>query len=140
MENLTFNKGYKEYSVNGDENNVIRIYASNLNLIPKLEQLKEKIALKMSVLKNVSDDFDEFLKEINIVERQVRAELDEAFGSPVSEAAFGNVNCLSLAGGKLIVLNFLEAIVSQIKEDFISETRRAEELVAKYVDTAKQYD
>ena len=140
MENLTFNKGYKEYSVNGDENNVIRIYASNLNLIPKLEQLKEKIALRMSVLKNVSDDFDEFLKEINIVERQVRAELDEAFGSPVSEAAFGNVNCLSLAGGKLIVLNFLEAIVSQIKEDFISETRRAEELVAKYVDTAKQYD
>ena len=74
------------------------------------------------------------------MERQVRAELDEAFGSPVSEAAFGNVNCLSLAGGKLIVLNFLEAIMSQIKEDFISETRRAEELVAKYVDTAKQYD
>lgn len=140
MENLTFNKGYKEYSVNGDENNVIRIYASNLNLIPKLEQLREKIALRMSVLKNVSDDFDKLLKEINIVERQVRAELDEAFGSPVSEAAFGNVNCLSLAGGKLIVLNFLEAIVSQIKEDFISETRRAEELVAKYVDTAKQYD
>ena len=80
--------------------------------------LREKIVARVRTLKNVSDDFETAMNEMGEVERAVRAEIDAAFGSPVSEAAFGGVNCLSFAGGQPIVLNFLEAIVPEIQKEF----------------------
>lgn len=140
MPSLVFDKGYKEYDINGDKNCVIRVYTSDWNLLPRLHELKKKIVARVRTLKNVSDDFETAMNEMGEVERAVRAEIDAAFGSPVSEAAFGGVNCLSFAGGQPIVLNFLEAIVPEIQKEFEAETQQASERIAEYADAVKQFD
>lgn len=140
MPNLVFNKGYKEYDINGDKDCVIRVYTSDWGIIGRIAELKERIVAKVRTLKNVGDDFETAMNELNRVEREVRAEVDTAFGSPVSDKAFGSVNCLSFAGGQPIVLNFLEAILPEIRKDLEAETQQANERIAKYVDAAAMYD
>lgn len=140
MPNLVFNKGYKEYDINGDKDCVIRVYTSDWGIIGRIAELREKIVARVRTLKNVSDDFETAMNEINRVERDVRAEVDAAFGSPVSEKAFGSVNCLSFAGGQPIVLNFLEAILPEIRKDLEAETQQANERIAKYADAASKFD
>ena len=136
MPNLVFNKGYKEYDINGDKDCVIRVYTSDWGIIGRIAELKERIVAKV----HVGDDFETAMNELNRVEREVRAEVDTAFGSPVSDKAFGSVNCLSFAGGQPIVLNFLEAILPEIRKDLEAETQQANERIAKYVDAAAKYD
>ena len=64
----------------------------------------------------------------------------KVYFSPVSDKAFGSVNCLSFAGGQPIVLNFLEAILPEIRKDLEAETQQANERIAKYADAAAKYD
>lgn len=140
MPNLVFNKGYKEYDINGDKDCVIRVYTSDWGIIGRIAELKERIVAKVRTLKNAGDDFETAMNELNRVEREVRAEVDTAFGSPVSDKAFGSVNCLSFAEGQPIVLNFLEAILPEIRKDLEAETQQANERIAKYADAAAKYD
>lgn len=140
MPNLVFNKGYKEYDINGDKDCVIRVYTSDWGIIGRIAELKERIVAKVRTLKNVGDDFETAMNELNRVEREVRAEVDTAFGSPVSDAAFGEVNCLSFAGGQPIALNFLEAILPEIQKDLEAETEQAHQRISKYTDAAKRFD
>lgn len=142
MPSLVFNKGYKEYDVNGDKERVIRVYTSDWNIIQRIASLRERIAARVRSLQQLRDEdgFDEVMNRLNAVEREVRSEIDTAFGSPVSDAAFGEVNCLSFAGGQPIALNFLEAILPEIQKDLEAETEQAHQRISKYTDAAKRFD
>lgn len=142
MPSLVFNKGYKEYDINGDKSRIIRVPTSDWNILQRIAQLRGKIADKVSALGTVSGDagFDAVMQTLDKVEREVRAELDAAFGSAVSETAFGDINCLSFAGGKPIVLNFLEAILPEIRRDLEAEAQQADAKVEKYTEAVKAFD
>lgn len=139
MPNLVFDKGYKEYTINGDKNVAIRVYTSDWDMLSRLSKVREKIADKVKKLKKLPDGFDETLKMISDVDREVKAEIDAAFGTPVSENAFGNINCLSFAGGQPVALNFLDAVIPEIQKGFEEEQKKAEDKLSKYTETAKQY-
>lgn len=143
MPSLVFDKGYKEYDINGDKDAVIRVYTTDWNILQRLADLKKRIIEKVRGLENLDDKsgFKDVMGKLNDVEREVRAEVDAAFGSPVSDTAFGNLNCLSFtpATGKPIVLNFLEAIIPLIQADFEGTLQTAEKAVSKYTGAVKDY-
>lgn len=139
MRELNFNSGYKEYDVNGGA--TIRVNTTDFTLLDKLYRVKDNIAQTVAGLEQLkqSADLGAILAAMHDADVKVKQELNRVFGSDVSAAAFGDLNCLSFAGGQPIALNFLEAILPEIKADLTAEHAAAEEKIAAYTAAAQQF-
>lgn len=141
MRNLSIDKGYKEYTINNDENAVIHVKTTDFSLIDKLLHVKDNIAAIVSEIekRKQSDSLEKILAALDEADRKVKAELDRVFDGEVSAVVFGNTNCLSFSGSQPIALNFLEAIMPEIERDLTAEQNAANKKISKYADAAKQF-
>lgn len=141
MRNLNINKGYKTYSINEDETNVITVKTTDFTIIDRLTKVKGNIAKIVKQMESIRDDAEAevYLNALSDADAEVKAELDAVFDSPVSKAVFGDMNCLSFAGGQPVALNFLEAIIPEIEKDLNEEHKTAAERIGKYTEAAKQF-
>lgn len=115
MQSINFSTGIKEYAVNGDENNVIRINVSDLNISKRYQEASEKIEKLAEKYKNVSKPTPEQLAE---ADKEVRTQLNYVFDSDVCTPAFGNTNCFSpVADGHFLFEAFMEAFLPLIQQD-----------------------
>lgn len=117
MQSINFESGnYKEYAINGDENNTIRIDVSDLGFVDRFKTAMkeiEKAQEEYSAIKNPSEDI------LSEIDRRARDIVNKAFDCDVCTKAFGNKNCLSRASnGEPILINFLNAFIPIIKKDF----------------------
>lgn len=141
MRNLNINKGYRTYSINGDENVTITVKTTDFAIIDRLLKVKENIGKVVEELKNLNDNAapEEYIAALAAAEKKTRAELDAVFDSPVSAAVFGNMNCLSFAGGQPVALNFVDTIIPEISADLEAEHKAAEQRIAQYTEAARQF-
>lgn len=139
MRNLEINKGYKTYTINGDESAVITVKTTDFTIIERLTKVKSHISAIVSELKNIKEGSpaEVYLSALSDAEQKVRAELDAVFDSPVSETVFGSMNCLSFAGGQPVALNFLEVIIPEITKDLNEEQQAASARISKYTEAVK---
>lgn len=134
MQSINFSTTKKKYAINGDENNVIEVDVSDLNLIKRFEKATPKIEELEDKFKDIDSPTVEQLEE---ADHKLRTILNEVFESDVCTPAFGNVNCLSpVANGKFLFEAFVEALMPMIKQD-IKATAQAskihlEEKTSKY--------
>lgn len=141
MKNLDINKGYKTYSINGDENAIITVRTTDFSIIDRLMKVQEHIAEAVGELEKIENSAapEVYLKAMSEADKKVKAELDAVFDSPVSKAVFGSMNSLSFAGGQPVALNFIEAILPEITKDLEDEHKAAEAKIDKYTDAAKRF-
>lgn len=135
MNNLSFEVGYKEYSINGDESRILRINTSDMNIITRMNKAEkelQKIADKCN-----SATADNAIETLSYLDNEVRKQINYVFDGDVSNIIFGNTNSISLAGGKPIFENFLEAVLPIIKEDISTEQKKIERKVSKYTSKVK---
>ncbi len=135
MNNLGFDVGYKEYSINGDESRILRINTSDMNIITRMNKAEkelQKIADKCN-----SATADNAIETLSYLDNEVRKQINYVFDGDVSDIIFGNTNCISIAGGKPIFENFLEAVLPIIKEDISTEQKKIERKVSKYTSKVK---
>ena len=115
MQSINFSTGFKEYAVNGDENNVIKVNVSDLNMLSRFNEAQEKINALADEFKNIDKPTPEQLAEADI---KVRDVLNYTFGSDVCTPAFGNTNCFSpVSDGKFLFEAFMEAFIPLIERD-----------------------
>ena len=114
MESINFNTGVKRYAVNGDENNVISINVSDINLYKRIMDAKGAFEPIVSRL-----DHEENTPELYYqVDREIKEKLDFVFETDISSHAFGDVNCLSeLEDGSLLFMSFFEAFAPMVVKD-----------------------
>ena len=82
MENLKINLGYKEYTINGDENAKIRINTTDFGLIDRLNKMRKKagdIVVELEKVKQ-SEDEEIILSAITTSGEKMRTLIDEVFG------------------------------------------------------------
>jgi hypothetical protein len=141
MEKLIINKGYKEFQINDDENAVIRVKTTDFGLIDRLNGIKDRITAALDEMEQLkqSNDFGAMLAALNKADARVKQELDEVFGEEISVKVFGDMNCLSLAGGQPVALNFLEAILPEITKALEAEQGAADKRIAAYIDSVKSF-
>lgn len=141
MEKLIINKGYKEYQINDDENAVIRVKTTDFSLIDRLSKLKDNVSAIVKEMEAVkkSEDADTILTALAEADQKIKQELDRVFDDNVAAVVFGDMNCLSFAGGQPVAMNFLEAIIPQISKDFEKEKKASDKRIKKYTDAAKQF-
>lgn len=139
MQNITFDSGdYREYFLNGDEKNVIKINVSDLNFYSRFKQAMKDIEALDAEFKNRKPDSPDVLAEID---GKARGIINRAFDDDICSKAFGAVNCFSIASnGKPIILNFVEAMFPVVAEAFKSAATaqqiKLEERTDKYIKPA----
>lgn len=117
MESINFNIGnIKEYAINGDENNTIKIDVSDYGLIERFKTAMTEIESVQQEYKSINNPNEDVFKEMD---KKARDIVNKAFDNDVCSKAFGNKNCLSTASnGKPMLINFLEAFIPIIQRDF----------------------
>lgn len=147
MQNISFNDGYKEFSINNDETRVIRINPSDFSLIERFNTALENIEKELSTLgEDVKLDANgepveqlrEAAAQVTKSRLYINEQIDFIFNSPVSHAAFGNQSPLSSPGGIPLVERFLNAIGPVINETIESDVKARESRIKKYTSQVKR--
>lgn len=136
MRSINFSTGIREYAVNGDENNTIRVNLSDLNIMKRAEEAMENAAAMQEKYSGIKTPASEQLAEMDA---EIRKQFNYAFGTDICTPAFGQMNCLSPVGdGKPLFQAFFEAFLPLIKEDIAAMKPQKNELrpeVQKYLES-----
>lgn len=134
MHSINFEVGtYKEYAINGDENNTIRIDVSDLGFVDRFKKAMSEIEAAQKEYENIKTPSEDILVEMD---SRARGIVNRAFDCDVCTKAFGSKNCLSVASnGEPILINFLNAFIPIIKNDFGSAIQAQQ----KQVDKTEKY-
>lgn len=135
MENLNFENGYKEYSINGDESKVIRFRPTDFainNRVDKAIKEIEKISRKYSQI-NDRDAFDSIIK----CDEEVKEQINYIFGSDVCSIVFEGANCMSISKGVPLYQHFINAVVPLIKKEVSEEQKKSDNIIKKYTSQVK---
>lgn len=145
MQNLQFDDGYKEFSINGDESRIIRFNPRDFAIIERIKEsyemieaasvASEDVELKSdgSPLKELSDAAETVKKFDNTV----KAAINHIFNSDVSASVFGKQSPLSLIGGSPLYERFLETVIPVIRKEVEAESKKSRERIGKYTSQVK---
>lgn len=141
MQSINFDKGYKTYAVNEDENNVIKINVADLSTKARIKEMLTQIADLESEYRDVENPTDEQFAE---VDKKIKSKINYAFGTDVCTPAFGLLNCLTLLpdSGKSVTQSFLEALMPIIEKDLDEYAEKIKTLdkskMKKYLEPVKK--
>lgn len=155
MNNINFNDGFKEYTINNDPNKVIRFNPSDFNIINRIAETMtaiEKIAEEMSKSDipikldgTAADEADSIKGELTRAggiaaetDRRIKEQINYIFGSDVCSVAIGDVSCLASVGGMPLYQRFIEAFIPVIRADVEAEKKASAQRVEKYTKSAKK--
>lgn len=140
MKNFNINDGIKEFTINNDENRVLRINTSDLQISVRLKQCEKE-------LNQISKEFQKFdetmtvedsIEAIDKYDKKVKQRLDYIFNTNVSEVVFGGMNCLSICGGKPVFQNFLDEVMPEISQNIEEEVKKSQQNIKKYTSQVKK--
>lgn len=129
MKSINYSTGYKTYALNGDEDNVIRINVSDFNILKRAKEVQAFI--------DTLGDFEPTPETLAELDAKLREKINYVFGTDVSSAAFGAVNCLSpVDDGRFLFQAFLEATIPVITEDIKKSGANMSSNVQSYIKKA----
>lgn len=126
MKSLNFSTGiYREYAINGDESNTIRVNIADTNLFKRFSEVEAEARATFESLKSSHD-----AAALIEADAKLRGMLDHVFGAGLSDKVFGTANALSpTEDGGTLFTGFCEAFGRLLAED--SEAFRRERTAEK---------
>ena len=145
MQKLSFDEGYKEFSINGDVNRVIRFNPSDLAIIKRLEEAKNKISESMAIKDDIEldnegkpvDSLENYSKVISHIDNVIKEQINYIFDSDVANVVFGNQSPLANIKGKPLYERFMESVMPEIKKAVEEEAKESRKRVEKYTKVVK---
>ena len=144
MENLNFDDGYKEFTINNDESKVIRFNPSDFAIFTRLTEAKKVISEAISKVGDIeidaegkAVDFEKAGQMVENLDKIIKEQVDYVFNSSVSEKVFGNQSPMSNVGGKSLFERFFECIEPVISEALTEQRKESKKRVAKYTQGVK---
>ena len=138
MNEISFDIVVKTYSIGGvavsfnptDPAVLKRIY----NAANGLQKIQDEYEAKAPAAR---EDIDAWLALAESTDKAMRAEIDNAFETPVADACFGDVNCFSLSGGLPVWANLLFAVIDTLEKEAAAQKKLTNPRLEKYL---KKYD
>lgn len=138
MNNINYDDGYKSYTLNNDENKVIRINTTDMSILKRLNTARKNIQKISDELSKINEDkmsVDDIINRLDDCDKKIRAEINYIFGSDVATLVFGITNCASMSGGQPLFMRFINGVIPVIENDIKSEQGKK---IAKYTSQAKK--
>lgn len=142
MQNINFNDGYKEFSINNDESRVIRFNPSDYAILERFSQARKEIQEELTKIGDdieinsngePSDDLDQTAEIVKKANSVIREKVNYIFGADVCTPAFGMQSPLSSVKGKSLVERFLDAVAPLIEKEIEAERKASEKRMSKYL-------
>lgn len=140
--NINFDDGFKEISINGDNDRIIRWNPGDFNLLDKLYALMDwfendlRSKIENSKIGDGSGQDDYEVGAITSLGEDVAAQIDSVFGAGTSKAAFQGANPISpTSSGTFLFENFMEAMIPLVEDSIKLDNRNK----SNYVDKANRH-
>ena len=133
--NLVFDDGYKEFTINNDPARVIRFNPSDVAIVERLK--KSQDALEALVQEFGENEPDDMAAALERLDNAIKKEIDTIFNQPVSGIVFGNQSPMSPVKGVPLFERFFDAVLPVIMEGVKEEKKLRQQRVSKYVKAAK---
>ena len=142
MKNISFDDGYKSFTLNGDKNRVIRFNPSDINLIKRAKEAEERINPFLTVLDDVKlnadgtpvNADDEIVRVINEFENAMRDQLNYIFNSDIYDTVFAGQSPLCIVGKDKIYLfeAFMDSVMPVMMSEIEGLNAASQARVSKY--------
>lgn len=132
MQNISFDEGFKSFSINGDESRVIRFNPRDLGIITRMEDTLKDFGKIEKQLKNV--DGENFSKTLKEVECTIHQKIDEIFNADVHDTIFNHQSPVALVGGEFLFMRVINAIIPIVEKEVKKETEASEKRMKKYTE------
>lgn len=132
MQDLVFDEGYKEFSINGDLNRVIRFNPKDVGILERFDTAQKKIREYIKAMPDDESDQGKAVEELRKADAFIRQQVDYIFGGSVEAAAFGSQSPLSTNGGVTLCERFLQAVQPVLEHEIDEERKKSRERTAKY--------
>lgn len=140
--NISFDDGYKEFTINNDPNRILKVNVKDVGLITRMHQCLEDIQKKVDVLNEDEFKFDAEGNELDQLGQTANAigktteimneAFDELFYPGAHEVVFGQVSPLSTVNGVTVFENFLKSFSVVLEPFFKEETEKREKHINEY--------
>lgn len=140
MRNLNINNGIREFTINGDENKVLRVNTSDLNLAKRAKKAQKELSLIADECMNIDENMsiDESIAKLDALDTKVKNTVDYIFNSNASDIVFGEMSSVSICDGQPVFQNFLDAIIPEIEKDTQAEIKKSQRNIKKYTSQVKK--
>lgn len=132
MQNISFDEGFKEFSINGDASRVIRFNPKDLGILTRMEStLSDFNDLEKKMKESNEDNFLEAFKD---VELSIKEKINSIFNSDVYDVIFNGQSPLALIKGEFLFMSVINAIIPIIEKEIKAEQKASEKRMAKYTE------
>lgn len=126
MQSINFQTGvWREYAINGDENNTIRVNISDINTVGRMQDIIGQARDMFALLRTQCDP-----QTLMEHDKALRGLLDEVFGAGFSDRVFGVTNVFTPVGDgeDMLFTAFCTAFTEVLRADAqaYAETRKPE--------------
>lgn len=135
MADLNIDAGLKSYNINGKcevlfNPTDITFMQAIYDTFARLEKLQADNKRELDAAKGTERVFEFAVKR----DAEMRGEIDGLFGgAPVSEAAFGTVNCYALSDGLPLWTNLLLAVIDEMDDSVKEQKKLSSPRIDKYL-------
>lgn len=141
MQNINFDDGFKTFTVNGDENRVVRFNPSDFGILTRAEETEQafnEIGSKLESMGNTDEvSVEQIAQVLRETESDVKRQFDYMFNSSVSDVLFVGQSPIAIVNGEFLFKRILDAIMPIIVESINEEKKKAEKKMAKYTEQYK---
>ena len=145
--NISFDEGYKEYTINDDPDRVIRVDTADYGILTRAkeaeknirEYLKKYDEIEINADGSAALDDDAAIDAVADLAAYVNKQIDFIFNAEVSKIAFGNASPLATRKGVPLYERFVNAILPIIQKDLEAENKAAQKRVDAYTKQAARF-
>ena len=136
MQNINFDDGYKEFSINGDESRVLRFNPSDWGILERIDKVTENLEV---IEKELLDSNDENIsKVVAKLDRQIKEQFNYLINSPnASEVIFGKQSPFNPVGDSYLFIRALEVLIPIIKKEVEEKAEESKKRMTKYTEQYK---
>ena len=133
MENIVLNDGKKAYTINEDENRVIRFNPSDLGILSRTQEIIKGI--ENEIKKN---EKRKNKKNILDLGDYIKSQIDYVFNSEIADIVFEKTHPMTSIDGVPYYQQFLTAVTPIILKEAEKERNASEERMKKYTEKYKK--
>lgn len=137
MPNINFNDGFKEYTINNDENKKIRFNPSDFGMLGRIKRATNEIEKIGKKYEDIDVKDENAVALIDECDKEIREQINYIFNNDICSTLFGTSNCVSLCGGQPVYMNFMDAVLPVLQKDIEAEKKKSDEKIKKYTNQVK---
>ncbi|MFV0344209.1 MAG: hypothetical protein ACK5JH_15205 [Anaerocolumna sp.] len=141
MHNISFDDGYKSFSINNDENKVIKFSPADYGILERFSKARKTIVEAVENLEKdvhlksdgtTIDEIDEAGALIAQVNKLINDQIDYIFNAEVSNMVFGRQSPISSVKGIFLFERFLDAVSPILQKEITEEQKASQKRIKKY--------